>query len=327
MSFDDAVSTLRAAAEPTRLRILRLVQDGEFSVTDLTAVLGQSQPRVSRHVKLLAEAGLITRLQEGSFVFVRAAPALQAFLAAAFALVDGTDPTFGRDRMRVRQLRERQAEEAQRYFDRNAERWDSIRSLHVPEKQVEAAILKSLDNRRFDLALDLGTGTGRMIELLAGRSSRVLGLDSNRAMLRYARHRIDTAGLSHCEVRLGTVYDLPLAEGCADLVVVHQVLHFLENPGAAITEAARVLKPSGMLLIVDFAPHDLEFLRTEHAFVRLGFARAEMDGWLAAAGLHPDGYVELSHDAQQPSLTVSLWRAIKSETQTQPLSSRQRVSA
>ena len=316
-SFNDIVGILRAAAEPTRVRLLRLVHNGEFNVKDLTQLLGQSQPRVSRHIKLLADAGLIERYQEGSWVFVRATAdsVLRGFVETALAMIDAEDSQISRDSERAKQLRLSRTEAAQTYFDQNAANWDRIRSLHVPEMDVEAAMLDALGPGPFDLLLDLGTGTGRMLELFSSRARRLAGLDSNREMLKFARVNLEAAGLSNCSVRLSDIYNLPFAEGSADAVVVHQVLHFLESPKQALAEAIRVLKPEGKLLLVDFAPHGLEFLREEHAHMRLGFSPAEITGWLKEGGMQQGLYRELcaGSDKKETGLTVALWLAVKAK--------------
>jgi ArsR family transcriptional regulator len=313
-SFDHIVTTLRAAAEPTRLRILRLVQNCEFTVKDLTQLLGQSQPRVSRHIRLLAEAGLVERYQEGSWVFVRTAsdPAAKSFVSAALAMIPEGDPQTVRDDERAELVRASRAIAAQAYFDANAAQWDRIRALHVSEQQVEDAILEALGPGPFDLILDLGTGTGRILELLARRGRRLVGIDKNREMLRCARVRLETMGLANCSVRLADIYDLPFSDGEADAGIVYQVLHFLEQPKAALAEAARVLKPNGKLIVVDFAPHGLEFLRDEHAHLRLGFASEEIAGWLADAGLRVSAYRELAPaQAKDAPLKVACWTGCK----------------
>jgi ArsR family transcriptional regulator len=318
-SFDGIVARLKAAAEPTRLRILRLLVSGEFNVKDLTQLLGQSQPRISRHIKLLAEAGLIERHQEGSWVFVRASSDAQVhkFIASALAMIAPADPQILRDRDRADQIRAARAALAQSYFDKNATEWDSIRSLHIAERDVEAAILGALGPGPYDLLLDLGTGTGRLLELASGRARQLVGIDSNREMLKCARVRLDEAGLANCSVRLADVYNLPFPENGADAVLIHQVLHYLDNPKAALAEAARVLKPGGRLAIVDFAPHNLEFLREQHAHVRLGFAAGEIAGWLNELGIVSSSYRELPAGAvKENALTVAIWTGERPKSAT-----------
>ena len=319
-SFGDAVARLRAAAEPTRLRLLRLLQNGEFNVKDLTQLLGQSQPRVSRHIKLLAEAGLIERYQEASWVFVRASsdPGVRSFIEAVLSMIAANDPQILRDADRADKIRAARLLLAQTYFDENAAEWDRIRSLHVPERDVEAAILEALGPGPYELLLDLGTGTGRILELAAGRARRLVGVDRNREMLKCARVRLDKAELVNCSVRLADIYNLPFSEESAGAVVIHQVLHFLDNPKAALIEAIRVLQPGGRLVLVDFAPHNLEFLRQEHAHVRLGFAAGEIAAWLGECGLGSSTYRELQADnVNNNALTVAVWAGEKVSARTQ----------
>jgi len=316
-SFEGIVAVLKAAAEPTRLRILRLLLSGELNVKDLTQLLGQSQPRVSRHIRLLAEAGLIERYQEGSWVFVRGSgdPAIREFVNKALEMIEGNDPQILRDGERADQIRAKRAALAQAYFDENAAEWDRIRSLHVAERDVEGAILEALGPGPFDLLLDLGTGTGRILELTSARAKQLIGIDANREMLKCARVRIDKVGLTNCTVRLADIYNLPFPESSADAVLVHQVLHFLDNPKAALAEAARVLKPGGRLAIIDFAPHNLEFLREEHAHVRLGFALGEIAAWLGECGVGLAAYRELpAGNAKENVLTVAVWTGQKPGT-------------
>ena len=316
-SFDDIVARLKAAAEPTRLRILRLLLNGEFNVKDLTQLLGQSQPRVSRHIKLLAEAGLIERYQEGSWVFVRgpADARVRKFINSALAMIAADDSQIARDSERAGQIRASRAAVAQAYFDENAAEWDRIRSLHIAERDVEAAILDALGPGPYDLLLDLGTGTGRILELASSRARQLIGIDTNREMLKCARVRLDKAGLTNCGVRLADIYNLPFPENSADAVLIHQVLHFLDNPKAALAEAARVLKPGGRLAIIDFAPHNLEFLREEHAHVRLGFAPAEIAAWLNELGIGSNSYRELqAGTAKENALTVAIWTGERPKT-------------
>lgn len=309
-----AVGALKAAAEPTRLRILALLSRGELNVKDLTRILGQSQPRISRHLKLLAEAGLVERAPEGSWVYFRLTERGRGGEIPRLILgaLDAGDPVLMRDRKRADDVQSERQEAAQAYFQAHAGEWDRIRALHVAEGEVEAAVSAALGTGPFETLLDLGTGTGRMLELFAGRYRRAIGLDLNPAMLAYARAKLERAGIAHAQVRQADIYDLPLADGSADAVVMHQVLHFLGDPQRAIREAVRVLSSGGRLLIVDFAPHELEFLRERYAHERLGFGRAQMRQWLEDCGLH---VAESRHlpppGAEADQLTVSIWLAVR----------------
>jgi ArsR family transcriptional regulator len=312
-----AVGVLKAVAEPTRLRLLALLARGELNVKDLTRILNQSQPRISRHLKLLAEAGLVERAPEGSWVYFRLAEAGAGREVAGrvLRLLDLADPVIVRDRNRAEGVQQERQAAAQAYFRAHAAEWDRIRALHVAEAEVEAAVSEALGPGPFDLMVDLGTGTGRMLELFSSHFRRGLGLDLNPAMLAYARAKLERAGqgssLAHAQVRQGNIYDLPLADHCADAVVMHQVLHFLGDPQRAVREAARVLAPGGRLLIVDFAPHELEFLREDYAHERLGFAGPLIGQWLADCGLDLLQTRDLAPEGtrQKGKLTVSLWLA------------------
>ena len=310
-----ALAALRGAGEATRLRILALLAGAELNVKDLTQILGQSQPRISRHLKLMAEAGLVTRFREGSWVFFRIADqgAEGALARAVVASLDVSDLTLARDRARAEAVQKARGETAQSYFKAHAGEWDRIRALHVAEKDVEAAMDEVLGAGPFHLLVDLGTGTGRILELFGARADRALGFDLNHAMLAYARMKLERAGLAQAQVRHGDLYNLPLADGAADAVVLHQVLHFLDDPGAAIAEAARLLAPGGKLLVVDFAPHELEFLREQSAHRRLGFAHDQIERILARAGLKMERFRELAPGPADGTLTVSLWLGVKPE--------------
>ncbi|HUJ03064.1 MAG TPA: metalloregulator ArsR/SmtB family transcription factor [Rhizomicrobium sp.] len=279
------LAMLRAAGDPTRLRLFLILREAELTVSELTQVLGQSQPRVSRHLKLLGDAGLLARFKEGSWVFYRAADSGPAARLGGL-LAELADPeAMAADRARLAAVREARAALAQAFFKANAADWERIRSLHAPEKDVENAIVRLAREGAIDSVLDAGTGTGRMLELLAPYIKRGVGVDSSPDMLAIARDRLARAHILHCQVRLADVYRLPFAERDFDAVLFHQVLHYLEDPQGAIAEAARVLKQGGRILIADFAPHDLEFLRTELQHRRLGFSDREVQGWFQAAGL------------------------------------------
>jgi len=301
---------LRAAAEPTRLRILALCAEGELTVSELTQVLGQSQPRVSRHLKLLCDAGLLDRFPEGHWVFYRLGDRPEIGQRAGLArllteMVPENDPQLALDAGRLKAVKQARAEAAASYFAVNAGRWDKIRALYVDEREVEAALVRLLAKEPIGSLLDIGTGTGRVLELLGSRIERGVGVDLSRDMLAIARARLEAAGLSHCQVRQADMYALPMAAASFDAVTLHLVLHYADRPAAAIAEAARVLRPGGRLVIVDFAPHKVETLREQHAHRRLGFADSEIFEWCREVGLEPGRPVALAGDP----LTVKLWAA------------------
>ncbi|EYR77722.1 MULTISPECIES: ArsR/SmtB family transcription factor [unclassified Shinella] len=312
LGLDDIVEILKAAGEPTRLRLLALLSHGDLTVTDLTDILGQSQPRISRHLKLLAEAALVDRYQEGAWAFFRLSQGGPAVTLARQLLesADPADAVFARDDERLRVLKKIRADKAQAYFSRNAAEWDAVRRLHVSEAEVEARLAQMIGTEPVDGFLDLGTGTGRILQLFEGLYKRGVGVDASRDMLAVARANLDRAGITKASIRHGDIFNLPLERDEFDVVTIHQVLHFLDEPDAAVAEAARMLAPGGRLAIIDLAPHALEHLRDEHAHIRLGFSHQTLAEWLEKAGLVVEEVVDLkpAHSAAD-ALTVTIWLA------------------
>ncbi|GJE25691.1 ArsR/SmtB family transcription factor [Methylobacterium organophilum] len=325
--FPEALGVLRAAAEETRLRILALLAEGELSVSDLTDILGQSQPRISRHLKLLVEAGLIERHREGAWAFFRMREG-GGLVEPLIARLETAQPPLSEDRARLDAVRAQRAEAAQAFFARLAPKWDGLRSLHVPEAIVEAAVLDLLGPRPVGSLIDLGTGTGKMLALLAPRAARATGLDSSHAMLSVARANLEQAGLSRIELRQGDIHAPPFGRGSFDLVVVHQVLHYLDDPARALREARRLVAPGGRLLVVDFAPHTLEHLREDQAHRRLGFAPDQITGWLIEAGLASVAHRDIApSDGTELPLTVTLWLAEDAVSPAEAAADRPRAVA
>ena len=315
--FDDVLASLAAAGEPTRLRLLALLSDAELTVSELVAILGQSQPRISRHLKLLVESGLVERHREGSWVFLVAAQAEPSARIARdiVGAMSVEDPILHSDRVRLEEVRRARAGQAARYFANHAANWDEVRAMHVAEEKVEAAVRDALGTRPYRNLLDVGTGTGRMLEMLAPDAERALGIDQSPQMLGMARARLEKAGLRHAQLRQGDIYALPVERNAFDLVVLHQVLHYLDDPSRALREATRTLSPGGRLLVVDFAPHAEESLRAAHAHRRLGFSREEICAVMADAGLDVTLTRQLAPDGAG-TLTVSLWMGRDRRLQT-----------
>ncbi len=315
LSSKQAVDVLRAAGEPTRLRILALLDKEELAVLELCRVLDQSQPRVSRHLKLLSEARLVERFPDGAWVFYRLAASGEpaAMVREVLRRVKLDDGDLKRDRDRLDAVQAERQAEASAYFAENAEQWDELRALYVEDSAVEQAILQAVGKGPFKRLVDLGAGTGRMLALLAPRSDRALGLDLSQQMLNLARRRAVAAGLTHVELRHGDIFDPGLEAHSADLVVVHQVLHFLGDPAAAVKASSRLVSKDGRLVIVDFAPHRLEFLREQHKHRRLGFSNEEVTRWLGEAGLHHVDLTVLPPN-RSDGLTVKVWVATREMT-------------
>ncbi|MCJ2180639.1 ArsR/SmtB family transcription factor [Novosphingobium album (ex Hu et al. 2023)] len=306
---------LRALSEPTRLRIMRLLAHMELAVGELAQVLGQSQPRVSRHIRILCDAGLAERRKEGSWVFLRNAVneqgsrPLGAAAARLLTVAEQEDASFAarcaEDRRHLAAIRASREASAAAYFARHAEEWDTLRLLHGADGPVETALLDSLDGQGLGALLDVGTGTGRMAELLAGRAVHVTALDKSPEMLRIARARLQALPAGKVDLVQGDFTGLPFGDSAFDTVLFHQVLHYAQDPGLVLAEAARVLRPSGRIAVVDLAAHDREELRERHAHSRLGFSDEQILTLLGEAGLSPDTPVALPGDP----LTVKIWTA------------------
>jgi ArsR family transcriptional regulator len=312
--LDALLQGLRAIAEPTRLRILALCGHAELSASELGQILGQSQPRVSRHLKLLVDAGVLERNREGIWAYYRTAERGRgaALAQAVLDLIPHEDPAVALDLARLEEVKAERARRAQEYFRRNSERWGEIRSLYVNEQEVERHLALLLPAGSHGSLLDIGTGTGRILELLGPWVARAVGIDVSPEMLAVARANIDRSGLAHCQVRKADMYQLPAPSASFDAATLHMVLHYAEDPGRVITEAARVLEPGARLVIVDFAPHQLEALRADHAHLWMGFSDEAVHGWLTDAGFYPEPTIQL---AGSP-LTVCLWPATRAPLPT-----------
>lgn len=311
VTLNHLVTQLRAAGEITRARILSLLAHGELSVGELAQVLNQSQPRLSRHLKFLTGAGLVERLPEGAWVFYRLPVEGQAraLVDTLNAVVDPADPEIRRDLDRLREVKGERAAAAGAYFSRVADEWDRLRALHYADYDIEQAILAAAGAGPFEVVVDFGTGTGRMLALFAGNARRVEGIDLSHQMLTVARSKLEEAGVANASVRHGDATASPYPDNSANLVIIHQVLHFLDDPGRALNEAARVLKPGGRLVVVEFAPHTQEHLRSEHAHRHLGVSEQDMARWADKAGLAVQSAKTFGAPGGEKGISVMVWSA------------------
>ena len=311
-NLESLLAGLRAAGEQTRLRILALCARGEWSVSELTKILGQSQPRVSRHLKLMVEAGLLERLPEGAQVYFRISDQASAskLAQALVSLIPESDSSLQRDLSQLQQVREARTQRAQDYFQKVAKSWETIRSMHVPQQQLEDALLEVVGSEPVGDLLDIGTGTGRMLEIFADRVTRGVGVDLSSGMLAVARTNIDRTGLTHMHARQGDMYHLPIDEESIDLAILHLVLHYSDDPTEVIREASRVLRTDGRLIVVDFAAHSEEYLRSEFEHRRLGFSDDEIYQYLVAAEISE---LEDTRQLVGDPLTVKIWMARKTD--------------
>ena len=307
--MDILLTGLRAAAEPTRLRVLALLAQGELAVSELTHILGQSQPRVSRHLKLLCEAGMLDRFPEGAWVFYRlpgSGPGA-AIARAVLDLLPTSDPVLDLDAQRLTAIRAVRADKASSYFAAHAHKWDELNRSLIDRDGVELTLKRLVAGFKARELVDMGTGTGHVLTLVSGSVAHATGFDQSLEMLTVARANLEQAGFANCMVRQGDITQLPLTDASVDCVVIHQVLHYMPEPAKVVAEAGRILRPGGHVVVVDYAPHHEEYLRDRHAHRRLGFSNQEVHGWLEAAGLAKDGVVPIDG----PRLTVMIWTACK----------------
>jgi ArsR family transcriptional regulator len=309
INLNELLVSLKAAGEETRLRILALFRSGDLTVTELVSVLRQSQPRVSRHLRLLCEAGLLEKGREGTWIFYRLAGKGGAgnIARSVIDFLPMNDQILQNDQLRLAEIKKERKEKAESYFSLNAHHWDKIRSLYVAEEEVEKNLLDITSDINIDDFLDVGTGTGRMLDVFAPHIKHGIGVDLSREMLTVARVNLENSTHKHCQVRHGDMYDLALPDRSVDLVLFHQVLHFADDPLTAIRETARLLKAGGRVIIVDFAPHTQEFLRNEHAHRRLGFDDGEIKEWFDSVGLMSKPVRRLAGS----ELEVVIWTADK----------------
>ncbi|MCF6326435.1 MAG: metalloregulator ArsR/SmtB family transcription factor [Devosiaceae bacterium] len=307
--FEKLVLALKAAGEHTRLRLLALLSQGELSVKDLTDILGQSQPRVSRHLKLLAEAGLVVRSAEGAWAYYRIADPGEKrdLVGALLTSIKKSGGILTADKKKLAAIRREHQNQADEYFSKVAKNWDNLRNLHVPEEAVEAAILRVLGGKKVKRLLDLGSGTGRMLELLHQNYEYGIGIDLSREMIGVARAKLSASGINNAQVRLGDILSFEAGGQKDDLIILHQVLHYFDDPGQVLLKVAEILQEGGRILLVDFAPHELEYLRQNDAHRRLGLSEGQMEVWAKAAGMKIDVFERFENQKQQQGLVVCLW--------------------
>ena len=305
--MDALLDILSALSEPTRLRIVALCARADLTVSELQQVLAQSQPRISRHLRILCDAGLLSRRREGTWTYYRLRYGGERAQIARDIIthLPGEDPVVRGDLARLSQVKETRREAADQYFRDNAEHWDRIRALHADVGVIERRLAELVPKRPGDHLLDIGTGTGRMLQIFAPHIGYGLGIDLSHDMLTMARVNLDDAHYANCDVRHGDMYRLPVDDGSFDIVLLHMVLHYAQHPGEVMQEAARALRPGGHAVLIDFAPHDNETLRDEHAHCWLGFSDADIGGLFSEAGLSPTNRETIASGA----LTVVIWSA------------------
>jgi len=323
--MEQFTTALKALAHTDRLRILALLSHGELTVSELVSILNLSQPRVTQYIKSLESAGIIERLREGSWVFSRLKRGnvgISALVSTTLAALPQDDPTLKADQRRLNDVRAERSKIAEAFFADVANDRGQLGNEYLPQSDIEKALLDTAGDADFDYMADLGTGTGRMLELFASRAKGGAGIDTNVEMLTVARHKLASTDFSHMSVQQGDLHATPLGTGIADLVTIHQVLHYLDDPLEAIREASRLLKSGGTFLIVDFEAHQFEAFREKYAHRRLGFSDQDITTWLDAADMSL-GSVQNIGRGDESLPAVKIWRAKRKPRRNTRLQERQ----
>lgn len=299
----------KALGHDDRLRIFALVGQAELTISELVQILGLSQPRITQYIKSLEDVGLVQRIKEGSWVFVRQSRRNQEFkplFKAISALIPELDPIIQSDRKRLAAVREKRSEQVAEFFESVAQSKSQLGDEYVVQSDIQRSLNDLVGDHRYDFMVDLGTGTGRMLKLFSERVGRGIGIDSNPTMLKVARHSLDGADLAHLTVRKGDIQAVPLQDGEADLVTLHQVLHFLDDPNEVLNETNRILRPGGHVIVVDFAAHNIDSFRTDYAHRRLGFSNEEVADDLHDAGFRLATTRTILSESDSPDITIWL---------------------
>src|SRR5512133_3174193 len=278
------LDTLKALADPCRLRLTAVLLAGEFTVQELTRILEMGQSRISRHLKILCEAGVLAVKHQGTWSYYRAGEDSNFFSAMRPVFERELEklPERSRDLAAVAEVLEGRRRRSQEFFDRHARQWDDLARTLLPVPAYRQRLLDQVPEGA--TLLEIGVGTGGLLTELAARARQVIGVDHSPAMLEEARRRLTAAGIGGIDLRLGEMSHLPLPDAAVECVVANMVLHHAAEPVAVLREVRRVLKTGGVLLLADLARHEREAAREQLADQWLGFEEPELISWLKAAG-------------------------------------------
>jgi ubiquinone/menaquinone biosynthesis C-methylase UbiE len=309
VTSDELQKIFKTLSDPTRVRILTLLAREELAVQELMDVLGMAQSRVSRHLAILRDAGLLRDRRDGTYVFYRFVPPREQAWQRAWDLVVGAlsdDPTSDRDAAALSRVLEARAARTRSFFDAVGPEWDALRKVFNDDALRARAVARLVDPDQ--CVVDVGTGTGILAGELRRLGPRVIAVDHSARMLEAARARLAARGIEGVELRRGEASALPLADGEVDAALAHMVLHYLPSPAEAIREMARVVAPGGSVVTVDFVSHEHEWMRHELGVMWLGFDAAEVRSWFGDAGLgslHYEEYEGLSSSRDLPATFIA----------------------
>lgn len=292
MKFQRTLKLYKALADETRLRILHILHYGYFHVNELLAITGLGQSRVSRHLKILHEAGALSAQREGKHIYYGlrrdADPLVKDTLKAVFQHNEKLAP----DEIAVRQHLEEQRRAGAQFFDQMAEEWDHLREQLLDSDYYLNRLRKLVD--RSHQVVELGSGTGSLLLSLAEEEGEYLGVDMAPKMVEQATQKAASLGVGNVKFLRGEIEDLPIEPESASTVIISMVLHYLATPELAIREAARILKPGGIFLVHDFYKHDDESYREIFHHRWLGFEVEDIRTWLDANGFGRPTFVNVS---------------------------------
>lgn len=293
------LDTLKALADPTRLRLLSLLAHGEFTVQELTAMLEMGQSRISRHLKILSDAGILHVKRQGTWGYYRLGEENPLFRELWPTLERRAEalPERRADREGLARILEERRRRSQEFFDRHARQWDRLVREVLPAADCREALAAAVPAS--SLVLEIGVGTGTLLSDLCRKGAQVVGVDHSPAMLEQARARAAAEGLTGVDLRLGEMTHLPLPDAAAEAAVLNMVLHHAPQPALIFGEIARVLRPGGTLVVADLLRHDLEWARERMADQWLGFERDELSPWLAAAGFEMADFQEVEGTGEE----------------------------
>jgi ArsR family transcriptional regulator len=286
-----ALTYFKALSDQTRVRILNVLRHFELNVNEIVKLLDMGQSRVSRHLKIMNDSGLLVSRRDGLWVFYSAPTNsdVSGFIDSISDLLS-EDPVLDADLERAGDILNDRKKETSRFFDSVAEDWEAMKRTIIGERDLAADILEHI--KSCDVVADLGCGTGDLLVHLKKKAKTIIGVDNSPRMLERAERYCAGNGLN-ADLRIGELEHLPMRNAEADCVIINLVLHHLAVPLDGIREARRVLKKGGRMLVTDFDKHEDETLRGQYGDRWLGFAKEEVEKWMKNVNFRMKSFVQL----------------------------------